>query len=315
MKSFRHNGMAISRSKTAFTLVELLVVIGIIALLISILLPSLNRAREQANMIDCQARLREMGHALEIYESEYKGLLPWGVIDRTSELGLPNQVQTTPSNQESYWWWNFTLSDILMGHSCLGPNGLATNTSKIFRDTDTIQGHDYYWVCDYTTNIRLLYELSAKVDTDSESGVEIPYKEMHQRKVTDVKRPSEVFVIWDAPQCMDFGYNAYPSCQSIDAWGWLHGGLVLENEGPPYKLDRAILPGQFGVSGRQDGSAYQKKYNYDPPNYDGGTGWTSHLRFRHMDNTTLNALCLDGHVESRKVGTVMVKDIYTNYAH
>ena len=157
-----------------FTLVELLVVIGIIALLISMLLPSLNKARQQANLIDCQARLREMGHALAIYESDAKGLLPWGVIDRTSDLSwTTNQVQNTPANQESYWWWNFTLSEVLTGRSCLHSNGLATRTSKIFKDNDTVQGNDYYWVCDYTTNIRLFYELSGLVNADSESGVEI----------------------------------------------------------------------------------------------------------------------------------------------
>jgi hypothetical protein len=52
--------------------------------------------------------------------------------------------------------------------------------------------------------------------------------------------------------------------------------------------------------------------NYDPPNAYLPLGWTSHLRFRHMNNTTLSALCLDGHVETRLVGQVTRKDIYTN---
>ena len=63
--------------KRAFTLVELLVVVGIIALLISILLPALSKARNQAVKVQCAAQLRQWGMALANYAGENKGTFPY----------------------------------------------------------------------------------------------------------------------------------------------------------------------------------------------------------------------------------------------
>jgi len=87
------------RKTKGFTLIELLVVIAIIALLVSILLPSLNRARELAKRVSCQANLNGIGKAIALYKASNRDSFPW-ISDTT---GMEYDAAMIAGGSDNVW--------------------------------------------------------------------------------------------------------------------------------------------------------------------------------------------------------------------
>ena len=84
------------KKQRAFTLIELLVVIGIIAILVSILLPTLNSARQRAYNVQCLSNLRACGQVLHLYANQNRGYFP--PMNLQSPEALPRGIDIKEGN-------------------------------------------------------------------------------------------------------------------------------------------------------------------------------------------------------------------------
>src|SRR4051812_37034123 len=131
--------MSLRRVSRGFTLVELLVVIGIIALLISILLPTLAAARRAANGVACLSNVRQLGLAAVMFAADHKQYVPTASDDKWAKVNDPSRAKwayrTEPTHPDGVVVYDWASSLIPYLGGKVGQTFITApeKQSKVFR--------------------------------------------------------------------------------------------------------------------------------------------------------------------------------------
>ena len=281
-----------NRCQYGFTLVELLVVIGIIAVLVSLLLPSLNKARESSRKVACASNMRSIGQGILMYTNANKGVLPFA-YSTTYNTDWMNLVANALDSKQS---------PVFGGNRSAGMRNMFRCPTAPIPDSS-----DGVILSTYSTHPRLMPNMdrndNLKIGLTGTPGLKLqPYK------LAKVKHSAEIVMLFEATVTIDGTKDNSGAPTAKGRWGASQDASAMDgasitltyggptgNQGSWLTDDYALGSGAPNFTPGSFVSVYQPVISNVNTDTFANFG---NLRFRHYADRMMNGLCADGHVET-----------------